>query len=90
MENKIREILEAFEDLDPIIAKRLINDLGRNDPVEIVYSEMVDHFGTIYVATCPSCGENLRFDRYSQIVQQFNYCYRCGQKLRKNSEQVEK
>ena len=88
---RIRLLLEEVEDIDPLEVRKILNMFDKNDPLDAVYKKIEDDYlGTLWLVECPSCGENLRFDRYSQIIQPYNFCYRCGQKLNKKDEIFEK
>lgn len=83
MDEIIKKILDDIGEIDPLKLARVLAALGREEPEEVIFNEDVDSFGKIYIATCPNCGENLRFERYSQVVLPYSYCYRCGKKLKK-------
>lgn len=91
-EKTIRELVEKFtSDLSETEQKRILNALVRNDPMEAIYENYHDSFGNVSSVTCPSCGGSLEFNRFSEMVRPFNYCYYCGQKLFKkvkNDEEV--
>lgn len=86
MEEMIKEIISKFEGLDPILLKRLENAIGRNEAIPAIFRQGQDSFGEWYEVECPSCGEIMKFQRYSQIMFPHNYCYQCGQKLLKQKE----
>lgn len=83
MEEIIKQIADILESADELTKKRILNMLGRNEAMEVEYHQYQDSLGSIYTADCPNCGNNLKFERYSQFVAPYNYCYHCGQKLLK-------
>lgn len=89
MEEIIKKILEGT-DTDSIIVKQLINLLDKNTAVPATLISEIDSFSPIYKLECPCCGEILEFQKYSQVVNPFLYCYKCGKKLLKVEEKEEK
>lgn len=83
---EIKKILNNLEGVDPIILKRLEHLLLLDEAAEVEYQTYEDSFGRIYTATCPSCGEVLKFERYSQTAMAYSHCYRCGKKLHKKEQ----
>ena len=86
MEELIKKIIEDLGLDEDIVVKRLINLIGKNEPVEVEYKETQDSFSNIYTTECPVCGETLTFERFSQTVKPYSYCYNCGQKLLKKQK----
>ena len=89
MEELIKRIVEELGVQDSIEAKRILNMIGRNEPLPVEYSEIQDSFSNIYTTTCPNCGETLTFERFSQIARSYSFCYNCGQKLLKKEKNKE-
>lgn len=91
-EQTIRSIVDKFTtELSDAEKNKILKALLRNDAMDAIYEESQDSFGHIYSVTCPSCGGSLEFNRFSEMVRPFNYCYYCGQKLFKkvkNDEEV--
>ena len=87
MEEILKKIIDILDEADDNTKKRILNMLGRNEAMDVVYQTTNDSFGVIYHADCPSCGNNIHFERYSQISAPYNYCYHCGQKLTKKIEE---
>lgn len=83
MEETLKRLIDVFEDADEETKQKVLHILSRNEAMEVVYTETSDSFGVIYVTDCPACGNNLKFERYSQVSAPYNYCYHCGQKLNK-------
>lgn len=89
MEELIKKIAEELNLQDSIETKRLLNMIGRNEAIPVEYAEIQDSFSNIYTTTCPTCGETLTFERFSQIARSYSFCYSCGQKLLKKEKNKE-